>query len=183
MSVTDRNAFQHIAESVSDLSPEEFKGAFRSHPAGVAVVTAQGENGPAAMTVSSLFSVSAVPPLLVFSASALSSSTASIRSAETLVVHMLTSDDLELARLCATSGADRFDGSIPWSRLDTGEPYFEGVKTTLRGQIVNQLDAGASTLIIVKALDVRNQGVSVARPLVYHNRTWHALDGASTIAG
>src|SRR6476659_4568964 len=86
------------------LDPDAFKAAFRMHPAGIAVVTADDGNGPVAMTVSSLFSVSAVPALLVFSASALSSSTSTIRAAETVVVHMLTDDDLDLARLCATRG-------------------------------------------------------------------------------
>ncbi len=51
------------------LSVEAFRHAFRHHPAGVAVVTADAGDGPAAMTVSSVASVEVDPPTLVFSAS------------------------------------------------------------------------------------------------------------------
>lgn len=41
--------------------------AFRLHPAGVALVIGQHEQGPVGVTVSSLASVSASPPLVSFS--------------------------------------------------------------------------------------------------------------------
>lgn len=53
----------------SAVSADDFKFAFRHHPAGVAVVTADAGDGPVAMTVSSLSSVAIAPPTLVFSAS------------------------------------------------------------------------------------------------------------------
>ena len=55
------------------LSPERFKLAFRNLAAGVSVVTADDGTGPVAMTATSVISISATPPLLVFSASQLSS--------------------------------------------------------------------------------------------------------------
>lgn len=164
------------------LSPDDFKAAFRNHPAGVAVITADDGAGPVAMTVTSVFSVSAVPPLLVFSASELSSSTPTIERAETLVVHLLGADRLELAKLAATSGVDRFGPGIAWDRLPTGEPYYTEVATWIRGRIVNRLRAGASTLFVVEALQARSPAAgsvdadaASAHPLVYHNRTWHVL--------
>lgn len=41
---------------------ETFRHAFRRHPAGVAILTARGQNGPVALTISSLISVSVEPP-------------------------------------------------------------------------------------------------------------------------
>src|SRR5690554_4285131 len=105
------------------VSPEEFKAAFRQHPSGVAVVTAASADGPVALTVSSVFSVSTEPPLLVFSLAASSSSAPAICAADTVVVHLVNTDNLELARLCATSGADRFADTSSWDRLTTGEPF------------------------------------------------------------
>ncbi|MEG0161907.1 MAG: flavin reductase family protein, partial [Aurantimicrobium sp.] len=93
---------------VEVLSADEFKLAFRNHPAGVAIVTADAGKGPVAMTVTSVFSVSAEPPLLVFSASAQSSATPTIAEADTVVIHLLGADQLHLAKLAATSGANRF---------------------------------------------------------------------------
>lgn len=48
---------------------DTFKAAFRMHPAGVAVITTDSGDRPAAMTVSSLASVSTEPPMVVFSLS------------------------------------------------------------------------------------------------------------------
>lgn len=170
------------------LPMDDFKAAFRNHAAGVAVITADDGTGPVAMTVTSVFSISAVPPLLVFSASALSSSASTIRQADSVVVHILGADQLPLAQLCATSGVDRFDGSIPWDRLPTGEPYYPDVHAWIRGRIVGRLAAGASTVIVVEALESHSPepgsleaDAEIARPLVYHNRTWHVLDGRSEL--
>ncbi len=111
----------HFAESVT---PDEFKAAFRNHPAGVAVITADAGDGPVALTATSVFSVSVAPPLLVFSVSELSSSTPTIRRAETVVVHLLGAAQIDIAKLGATSGIDRFADTSIWERLPTGEPHF-----------------------------------------------------------
>jgi flavin reductase (DIM6/NTAB) family NADH-FMN oxidoreductase RutF len=181
---------QAIAPDTSELglTPEEFKTAFRDHAAGVAVITADAGNGPVGMTATSVFSISATPPLLVFSASELSSSTPTLTEADTVVVHLLGSDDLGLAVLCATSGVDRFADTSQWARLATGEPYFPNVHAWIRGRVVNKLQAGSSTLFVVNALESFSASTAGpdhpqanARPLVYHNRTWHHLCEQSTV--
>ncbi len=139
-SLADVSAVQQaLAPDPSELglTPEEFKTAFRNHAAGVAVITADAGRGPVGMTATSVFSISATPPLLVFSASELSSSTPTLTEADTVVVHLLGSDDLDLAVLCATSGIDRFADTSLWSRLETGEPYFPNVHAWIRGRVVN----------------------------------------------
>lgn len=169
------------------LEPEEFKAVFRNHPAGVAIITADAGDGPVAMTVTSLFSVSAEPPLMVFSASDASSSTPTIRAAATVVVHLPGAEHLDLAKLAATSGVDRFpDGT--WARLPTGEPMYPGVHAWIRGRIVNRLDAGTSTIFVVEGISASaptagspEADAEAARPLVYHNRTWHELDHRSKL--
>lgn len=169
------------------LSAEQFKLAFRNHPAGIAVITADAGQGPVAMTVSSVFSVSAEPPLLVFSASAHSSATATFREAQTVVVHLLSAEQLPLAQLAATSGANRFEG-VEWETLPTGEAVYTDVHAWIRGRVVNKLQAGDSTVFLIEALEAKTPpegsqelDASVAHPLVYHNRTWHKLDNNSKI--
>ncbi|OJX65715.1 MAG: flavin oxidoreductase [Micrococcales bacterium 73-13] len=170
------------------LGAEEFKGAFRNHAAGVAVITADIGEGPVGLTATSVFSVSAEPALLVFSLSDLSTSTPTIQQADTVVVHLLGAEQHELARLCATSGIDRFADTAIWSRLPTGEPYFPGVNAWVRGRVINQLEAGTSVLIVVHALEAGSSGSGghgadpgESYPLVYHNRTWHRLSEDSKI--
>ncbi|WP_251856224.1 flavin reductase family protein [Herbiconiux sp. L3-i23] len=166
------------------LTPDEFKLAFRNHPAGVAVITADAGDGPVGLTATSVFSVSAEPPLLVFSLSSTSSSAPTIRRASTLVVHLLASDQVDAAKLFATSGVDRFADASSWDRLPTGEPYLTGASVWIRGAVIDRMEAGGSTVVAVHALESSvSQGASLANPLVYHNRTWHQLGEHSRLDG
>lgn len=172
---------RHIEGLDSGLSPAEFKLAFRHHAAGVAVVTADAGDGPVGITATSVFSVSAEPPLMVFSISGRSSSAPTIRRAATLVVHLLGTRQLHIARLCSTSGIDRFADTSIWRRLPTGEPHFPGVPVWIRGRVINRMEAGDSTVIAIHALESEHADGPTTNPLVYHNRTWHALGDASRL--
>ncbi len=165
------------------MSADDFRYAFRAHPAGVAIVTADDGTGPVAMTVSSVSSVSIDPPTLVFSASAISSSTPTITSVETLVVHLLSADDVELAKLCARTGSDRFGDDVDWGRLPTGEPYYRSAHW-LRGRVAQRVEVSGSTLLVVEVLDGKPRDEELAGdpvPLVYHSRRWHILGDRSAL--
>ena len=164
------------------LSAHDFKLAFRNHPAGVAVITADCGDGPVGLTATSVFSISAEPPLLVFSLSSASSSAPTIARAETVVVHLLAAEELSAARLFATSGIDRFADSTSWSRLATGEPYLLSTHSWIRGRIVDRMLAGGSTVVAVHALEAHLSPGLDQDPLVYHNRTWHRLGEHSVLS-
>jgi flavin reductase (DIM6/NTAB) family NADH-FMN oxidoreductase RutF len=160
------------------LSAEAFRHAFRHHPAGVAVVTAEAGDGPVAMTLSSVASVEVDPPALVFSASRRSSATTTICRADTLVVHFLVSDNLDIAELGARTGVDRFGNDVDWGRLPTGESYYPAANSWLRGRVVDRIDVHGSVLVIVEAIDAKPRSEKAAAepsPLVYHNRKWFVL--------
>lgn len=160
----------------SEVSPDAFKTAFRNHPAGVAVITATTPDGPVALTATSVVSVSAEPPVLIFSLSALSSASAGIRAAETIVVHLLGEKNAPIAQLCARSGVDRFADSMIWSSLTTGEPLFHGIDSWLRCRIIDRMNAGGSTVVAAQAVQVSvAEPAAQDSPLVYHDRAWHRL--------
>ena len=178
----------HTDDQLQVLPAEQFKAAFRTHPAGVAVVTADAGDGPIALTATSVISVSADPPLLVFSVSESSSSLPTLSRAATVVVHLLAANQLDLAILGATSGIDRFADTSIWSRLPSGEPYFTAAPVWIRGKIVDRMQAGKSVVLAVEAIEARTPergspaaDAAQSRPLVYHNRVWHALGEQSKI--
>jgi len=162
------------------VSVEEFKAVFRNYPGGVAVITADSGQGPVALTATSVASVSVAPPMLVFSISELSSSTPTIRKAETVVIHLIRADELSVAQLGATSGVDRFADHSIWERLPSGEPYFTAIQTWIRARVVRTMDVGGSAVVAVVALETRMSDEH-GDPLVYHNRTWHRLGAHSKI--
>ncbi|MFI8593119.1 flavin reductase family protein [Microbacterium sp. NPDC078428] len=158
------------------IPADDFKAAFRLHPAGVALITADAHGVPIALTASSVSAVSADPPLLMFSVSVHSSSSTVLRLADTVVVHLLSARNLDLAVLGATSGVDRFADTARWRRLPTGEPVFDDAHTWLRTRILHRIDAGGSTVFVGTAVESRCTADAAAdEGLVYRNRTWHRV--------
>jgi len=171
-----------------EVTAEAFKLAFRNHAAGVAVITADAGDGPVGLTVTSVFSISVTPNLLAFSVSEHSSSTPAILKADTVVVHLLAADQLHIAKLCATSGIDRFADLSMWRKLPTGEPHFPSASVWIRARILNRIDAGRSTVMIAEAVQTKHLAakdsattVKDSLPLIFHNRTWHSLSEQSRI--
>lgn len=170
---------------------DHFKQAFARHPAGVSVITANTPSGPVGLTATSVCSVSLDPPALMFSLSANSSTAPAILGADSLVIHLLDAGGQALAKRFATSGIDRFAGT-DWKLLPSGEPLLTEAASWFRGSVIHIVDIGGSTVVMVgieeaghnkkrdsSILDVSEQ--SRDSPLVYCNRTWHALHRGSSI--
>lgn len=174
-------------DATDSLSADDFKAVFRGHPGGVSVITADAGDGPVALTATSVASISVDPPLLVFSISALSSAADVLSRAATIVVHSLDVHDLEVAKLGATSGIDRFAQSQSWTRLSTGETVFDNVRAWVRCDVIERIQAGTSTVIVARALQAHierdAQPGELGDALVYHNRSWHHLNENSRLNG
>lgn len=167
--------------AVRGLSPDAFKRVFRNHAAGVAIITADAGNGPVGLTATSVFSVSAEPALLVFSVSNDSSSARTLHKTENVIIHPLSADQVDLAKLCAKSGADRFADTSPWDRLPTGEPSFPTAQAWIRGRVVNRMPAGGATVLAVHALEASEPEGEFSPPLIHHNHRWHSHSDHSTL--
>lgn len=155
-----------------------FREAFRHHPSGVAVITADPGDGPVALTVSSLISVSVEPPTLAFSLSNKSSASASLLRAETVVIHFVRLSDLAIAQLGATSGIDRFGPAVSWQRLPGGEPLYNEVTTWFRCKIKGHLTVDGATIIAAEVLEGQSEsheGKPEDLSMVYLDRRWHGL--------
>jgi len=164
---------------------DQFVAAFRNHPAGVALVTADPGDGPVAMTATSVCSVDANPPTVAFSASGRSSSTPSLLRSSTVVVHLLSARQVHLAKMGATSGIDRFADTSLWDRLPTGEVVFRDAAAWIRGRVIGTLPAQGATLFMVEGDEIGGRHADSRRdaepPLVYHSRGWHTLGSATQL--
>lgn len=157
-----------------------FRAAFAGHPAGVAIVTAAGPDGPAGITASSVISVSAEPPVLALSIMPSSESGAALLVAETLAVHLLTTANRGLAELFARPGSHRFGFNMDWYTAPTGEPIIRGVGTVLRCKPLDRMPAGTGIVLAAQVLQILDGG-STAQPLVYQRQTYYALDPWSAL--
>ena len=159
---------------------DRFKDAFRNHPAGVAVITAASAGAPVGLTASSVASVSAAPPILAFSLSSRLGSAGAVADAETIVVHLLSDANVELARTFARPGGERFTDPREWSWLPGGEPLLHGTAYALRCTVLSRTPVGGS-LLIAAAVEEVVEAHDDAAPLVYHNRTFHRLSDTSEL--
>ena len=152
--------------AVHRLSPDAFKRVFRNQAAGAAIITADAGNGPVGSTATSVFSVSAEPALLVFSVSDDSSSARTLHKTENVVIHLLSADQVDLAKFCAKSGVDRFADTPLWDRLPSGEPSFPTAQAGILGRVVNRMPAGGATVLAVHALEASEPEGDFSPPLV-----------------
>lgn len=127
------DACQHPGCEDMTALVDRFKTAFRTQPAGVAIAVCSTSHGPAGLTVSSVVSVSARPPLLAFSVSRHASSAADFASCSALDIVMLNAHQAELAINFATRGASRFTTDQGWvERAEfTTMPSLKSARATL----------------------------------------------------
>lgn len=152
---------------------DQFKTAFREHPAGIALITASTPEGPVGLTASSVASVGLDPVALIFSVTRATGSAGALLGADTLLVHLLDSRHVDVAQQFSFTGGERFTPAQGWQTLDTGEPYLPGVRAALRCKALQVTPVGASSAVIAEVLDVI-QGES-GEALVYVDRAFRKL--------
>lgn len=161
-------------DAAAGISPTDaFKEAFRTHPAGIAIIAATSPNGPAGITASSVASVGLDPLALSFSVTTSGGSAGQILQAESYIVHLLSAENVDVAMHFATHGADRFTPEQGWRTLATGEPHLAAAQTALRCRTMQVIPVGESSLVLAEVLEVL-PGTPGA-PVVYVDRTFHQL--------
>jgi flavin reductase (DIM6/NTAB) family NADH-FMN oxidoreductase RutF len=170
---------QDPVAGVRDLT-DAYKAAFRGHPAGVAVITADTEHGPTGLTASSVASVAIDPPVLVFSLSTNSGSAGAVLAAPVFVVHLMSTSGVALARRFASTGSPTTDEDGVWERLPSGDWYLPAASTALRCRPLSTTPIGSSTVVVAEVLDIVT-GLAEGEPLVYHNREFHSLTDRSRL--
>src|SRR5512143_1473577 len=104
----------------------DYRRALAQFATGVTIVTTRAPDGsPVGLTVNSFNSVSLEPPLVLWSLAHKSQSFDAFRACERYLVHILAVDQLDVAKVFATRGADKF-GSTQWQPNGTGLPLLDG---------------------------------------------------------
>lgn len=108
-----------------------FRDAMAALVAGVAVVTARRDDGrPCGLVATSVSSFSARPPSILASIGHASRCHAALIECEHFGVHLLRSDQRDVADLFASLAEDKFT-ALDWS-WDSDVPVFEGALAYLR---------------------------------------------------
>lgn len=155
---------------------DAFLEAFRRHSAGISIVTLRQPDGsPTGFTATSVASLSADPPMVTVNMATTSSSWAAVESSSHLLIHILSEQNLKLAKKFADLKEARFLG-VSVEAGPEGLPLLPGASAYLVGKIIDRVVHHNSATVIVEivggglgdqgpGLTYQGQQYAVARPI------------------
>jgi 3-hydroxy-9,10-secoandrosta-1,3,5(10)-triene-9,17-dione monooxygenase reductase component len=152
--VSDVNAFTDV----------EFRRVLGHFATGLTIIACCVDGHPFGFTCQSFASVSLDPPLISFFAHKESGSWAGIRDVGRFSVNMLSDQQVNLARIFAVRGADKFN-DVEWTLSPAGMPIIKGGIAWLDCTVESVFDAGDHDGVLgrVRSLEHENN----AAPLIY----------------
>jgi len=163
-----------LERNVTIVTPQDvFLASFSLHPAGVAVITGLRDDGtPVGFTATSLASFSSTPPRASFNIARHASSFDAIAIGKKLLLHLLASDQIELARRMAGDSRERFVGNH-WAPGLDGLPQLVGVRAEMLATIVAVTPVGENAAVVV---EIEGGQTHPDRPaLMYVERRYHVV--------
>ena len=145
---------------------------FRRHASGVSVITCTDPEGnPVGFTATSMTSLGANPPLIMFSVACGASSWDAISKAEYIAIHTLGERNLQLAQRMAADHTKRFIEN-DWIRGPHEVPVFTDATSVLVAKIRQVINVESNAVVIA---DVVTGAVGEENPaLLYHQRGYHS---------
>jgi 3-hydroxy-9,10-secoandrosta-1,3,5(10)-triene-9,17-dione monooxygenase reductase component len=157
------------------VDPDTFRKGMRHVPTVVTVVTFNATNAPCGVTIGSFASLSLDPPLVCFNIKKASDIHDEIIATDRYLIHVLRDDQAEVSDRFADpsrSRRDQLDGTHT-------EPGPHDIPT-LSDFLVRfdcrrtQIHEGGDHSIILACVEGIDEGTP-ARPIVYHQRAYHAV--------
>ncbi len=153
---------------------DRFRQAMGCFASGVTVVTAAvGDDEIAGLTANAFSSVSLDPPMVLVCVDRRARSQEIIRRAGRFAVHILTSDQEEVARRFARPGPEKFEG-LGWSWDGQGMPRLDRYLARLSCRL-SAVHAGGDHTIFLGAVAALDSDERPAAPLTYFQGRLGAL--------
>jgi flavin reductase (DIM6/NTAB) family NADH-FMN oxidoreductase RutF len=154
----------------------ELKDVMRRWTTGVAIVTAQFQGFKHGMTVSSLTSISAFPPIITVALANKTRTYKLVSEAMKFAVTILTHEQTEISDLFAgkiPEEGDRFNG-LETHTIPGDIPVLTNGMAVMGANVIHKFEMADSTLFIGEVyyceLDSERQ------PLIYYNRGYHRME-------
>ena len=154
-----------------DNTTDALRAAFRRHASGVAVITTNDSDGnPVGFTATSMTSLGATPPLVMFSVACGASSWDAISKAEFVAIHTLGEANLQLAQRMAADHTKRFSTN-DWTRGPEQLPVFAGATAVLICRVRQVLNVEKNAVVISDVIAGAEGEPDEA--LLYFQRNYH----------
>ena len=136
----------------------EFRSALRHLAGGVSVITTGRGDGRTGLTVTSLSSLSAEPPTVMFGLNLSSSSFPVLRRHRSFGVNFLTAAQKEIADRFAGRGGEKGPAryvEARWSEGRTGAPLLEGALAALDCEVEELIERHSHAIVIGRVREIR----------------------------
>lgn len=158
------------------VDPKAFTQALANAANSVTIVATGGPGGQAGLTVSSMCSVCAEPPVILACVSSDNEFCHAVRQNRSFSVNLLASDQQQLALIFGgmsdTPDEDRFQAGN-WQTLKSGSPILQGSAISLDCSLAAQHDHGTHTIYLGRVIDL---AVTDLEPLVYWQRQFVSVE-------
>jgi flavin reductase (DIM6/NTAB) family NADH-FMN oxidoreductase RutF len=155
------------------VPPERFRRAMGCFASGVTVVTAAVGDEIAGLTANAFSSVSLDPPMVLVCVDRRARSQEIIRRAGQFAVHILTSDQEEVARRFARPGPEKFEG-LGWAWDAEGMPRLDRYLARMSCRL-SAVHAGGDHAIFLGEVAALDSDERPAAPLTYFQGRLGAL--------
>lgn len=146
--------------------PQDLRRALAQFATGVTVVTTRDAAGtPVGMTANSFASVSLTPPLVLWSLARSAASFEAFSAARGFRVHVLASDQMDIAKRFATRGADKF-AIGEWTHEAQTPPQLAGCVAWFECVTRSRHDEGDHVIFVGR---IESMGVPGGVPLIFHD--------------
>lgn len=150
MSLQEKMTHFRPGAPLGEAESRSLRGALSRFGTGVAIVTAEGSDGPVGMTINSFASVSLDPPLVLWSAARASQRYPQFARAAHLAIHVLGADQHALCQAFAAR-ADAFDAA-DWHRGADGLPLLRGCLARFDCAAYAEYDGGDHGILVGRVL-------------------------------
>ena len=151
---------------------KSFTNAMRRAVSGVSIVTTDGEHGRFGLTISSMTSVSAEPPMLLVCINRNSAAHDAIANNRRFAVNVLAAHQQHVAAAFAGSTAlgRAYDfGSGDWSVTASGLPQLFDPAALFECDLESSIEAGTHSIFLGRVLGANGRDIA---PLAYSNREY-----------
>jgi len=155
---------------------QEFKNALKMWASGVAVVTANSEQGEQGMTVTSFTSVSMDPPQILVCVNGEAETGAIISSGDAFAVNVLSAEQEHVSNEFAggSSMEERFK-NVAWKKGALGLPVFDDALVSMECTLVEKVKAGSHWILIG---EIQNTQAKEGEPVLYFNSGYARVNNA-----
>jgi flavin reductase (DIM6/NTAB) family NADH-FMN oxidoreductase RutF len=157
-----------VDPSGSEEAQRQFRNTLGHFATGVTCMTTRTAKGePVGITVSSFNSLSLDPPLILWSIAASGASFPCFQIGDAFAVNVLSADQVELARVFALAGGDKFAGVKQHAGLD-GVPLIDGCVAHFECTVEARYPGGDHDIVVGRVRRMFDIGKT---PLLFHGGT------------